>query len=83
MTPTRRDPPWWSDMSGARKYALVQSQILFWGLLGVAAYLIFTNVGLAAGLFLVVPTLLVSTWMVIVMRRRYKRQFPNGRRRDD
>jgi uncharacterized membrane protein len=70
-------------MSGARKYAFIQSQVLFWGLYAVAAYLVFTNFGLAAGLVLVVPMLLQLTWIVIVMRRRYKRQFPNGRRRDD
>jgi Flp pilus assembly protein TadB len=83
MAARRRDPEWWSDMSGARKYAFIQSQALFWGSYAVAAYLVFTNFGLAAGLVLVVPMLLLLTWIVIVMRRRYKRQFPNGRRRDD
>lgn len=68
-------------MSGARKYAFIQSQVLFWVLFGFAAYLVFTNLGLIAGLILVVPVLVVLTWTLIVMRRRYKRQFPNGRAR--
>jgi hypothetical protein len=66
-------------MSGARKYAFVQSQVLFWVLFLVAAYLLFSHVGLVAGLLLVVPMLLMLAWVLTVMRRRYKRQFPNGR----
>lgn len=70
-------------MSGGRRYAFIQSQVLFWVLFGVAAYLVFANLGLAAGLVLVVPMLLLVIWTLIVMRRRYKRQFPTGRRIDD
>jgi Flp pilus assembly protein TadB len=79
MSEPRRAPEWWSDMSGARKYAFVQSQVLFWVLFLVAAYLLFSHVGLVAGLLLVVPMLLMLAWVLTVMRRRYKRQFPNGR----
>jgi hypothetical protein len=79
MAHHRRDPQWWSDMSGARKYAFVQSQVLTWGLFGVASYFVFTRVGAGAGLILVVPMLLLLAWALVVMRRRYKRQFPNGR----
>jgi uncharacterized membrane protein len=67
-------------MSGARKYAFVQREVLFWVLFGVAAYLLCTNLGIAAGLILIVPTLAMWTWVLIVLRRRYKRQFPHGRR---
>jgi Flp pilus assembly protein TadB len=70
-------------MSRARKYVFVQSQALFWGLFVVAAYLVFKYGGLGPGVLLVVPTLLVVTWTLLVMRRRYKRQFPNGRRPED
>jgi hypothetical protein len=69
-------------MSAARKYAFVQTQVLFWTLFGVAAYLLFTNVGLAAGLILVVPMVAMQVWVLIALRRRYKRQFPHGRRHD-
>jgi hypothetical protein len=69
-------------MSGAPKYSFIQSQVLFWVLFGVVAYLVTTNLGLAAGLILIVPTLVGFTWMLVVMRRRYTRQFPNGRARD-
>jgi hypothetical protein len=61
---------------------LHQSQVLSWVLFGVVAYLVTTNLGLAAGLILIVPTLVGFTWTLVVMRRRYKRQFPNGRPRD-
>jgi hypothetical protein len=82
MAAPRRDPEWWSDLSGARKYVFVQSQVLFWVLFGVVVYLVFTNLGLAAGLILVVPVLAMWAWILIAMRRRYKRQFPQGRRHD-
>jgi hypothetical protein len=68
-------------MSGARKYAFIQSQVLFWVLFGVVAYLMTTNLELAVGLILIVPTLVGCTCTLVVMRRRYKRQFPNGRDR--
>jgi hypothetical protein len=52
-------------------------------LFGVVAYVFFTKLGLAAGLLVVIPTSLLMAWTLIVMRRRYKRQFPNGRRQKD
>ena len=56
-------------MSRAHKYALIQSQMLYWVLVAVVVYLLATKLNLAAGLAVLVPQLFVYGWIVVRIRR--------------
>lgn len=63
----------WRDMSGAEKYAFIQSQVLFWALYGIAFYLVATNLGFVTAAFVFgggIVVAAVGTIFGLRLRRR-------------
>ena len=74
-----KEPRWWSDYSRAEKFVLVYRQVVFLVLYGVVAFFVSTRMGVAAVVSFLAPTVVLYGWAAVTMRRRYRRQFPNGR----
>ena len=60
-------------MHRGEKYALIQSQVLMWGLILVAGYLFATRVSVVLAIAYVGTMLVVEGWMIRRIRRQTRR----------
>lgn len=79
----RREPRRWKDWPRAEKYAFIQSQVFFWALYVAAFYLVATNIGIGAAVFVFGGGIVATSAATIIgiRRRRRKRHLGDDERR--
>jgi 4-hydroxybenzoate polyprenyltransferase len=73
MAEQRRRGARWSDLSRGRKYALIQSQVVYVVLVAVVTYLLATNGFVAIALVFVLVQVILFTWMWWRLRGQSRR----------